>query len=141
MKPLIHVDRIIGKSKHCTRKVQISWILLHESSFSTVEWPFKDNWSELSCPAEEYLSRTARSKILQTNKSAKLEKTVGLATRNYMEKQFGNLSMDLVKKKRRKKEEEQFYVCCFSGWFISKIQIWGNCNIHVSCNKTYLYNL
>lgn len=47
------------------------------------------------------MSRTARSKILQTNKSAKLEKTVGLATRNYMEKQFGNLSMDLVEKKKR----------------------------------------
>lgn len=47
------------------------------------------------------MSRTARSKILQTNKSAKLEKTAGLAARNYMEKQFGNLSMDLVKKKKR----------------------------------------
>lgn len=47
------------------------------------------------------MSRTARSKILQTNKSAKLEKTAGLAARNYIEKQFGNLSMDLVKKKKR----------------------------------------
>lgn len=116
MKPLIHVDRIIGKSKHCTRKVKISWILLHESSFSTVEWPFKDNWSELSCPAEVYLSRTARSKILQTNKSAKLEKTVGLATRNYMEKQFGNLSMDLVKKKKKKRRRTILCVLLF--WLI-----------------------
>lgn len=49
------------------------------------------------------MSRTARSKILQTNKSAKLEKTAGLAARNYMEKQFGNLSMDLVKKKEKKR--------------------------------------
>lgn len=48
------------------------------------------------------MSRTARSKILQTNKSAKLEKTAGLAARNYMEKQFGNLSMDLVKKKKKR---------------------------------------
>lgn len=51
------------------------------------------------------MSRTARSKILQTNKSAKLEKTAGLAARNYMEKQFGNLhvSMDLVKKKKKRR--------------------------------------
>lgn len=42
------------------------------------------------------MSRTARSKILQTNKSAKLEKTAGLAARNYIEKQFGN-----SKKKKR----------------------------------------
>lgn len=49
------------------------------------------------------MSRTARSKILQTNKSAKLEKTAGLAARNYMEKQFGNLSMDLFKKKKKKR--------------------------------------
>lgn len=49
------------------------------------------------------MSRTARSKILQTNKSAKLEKTAGLAARNYIEKQFGNLSMDLFKKKKKKR--------------------------------------
>lgn len=49
------------------------------------------------------MSRTARSKILQTNKSAKLEKTAGLAARNYMEKQFDNLSMDLLKKKKKKR--------------------------------------
>lgn len=55
------------------------------------------------------MSRTARSKILQTNKSAKLEKTAGLAARNYMEKQFGNLSMDLVKKK--KEEKKNNFMC------------------------------
>lgn len=59
------------------------------------------------------MSRTARSKILQTNKSAKLEKTAGLAARNYMEKQFGNLSMDLVKKKRRKKKKNNFMCVAF----------------------------
>lgn len=57
------------------------------------------------------MSRTARSKILQTNKSAKLEKTVGLAARNYMEKQFGNLSMDLVKKKKKKKKRSPNFMC------------------------------
>lgn len=57
------------------------------------------------------MSRTARSKILQTNKSAKLEKTVGLATRNYMEKQFGNLSMDLVKKKKEEKKKKNNFMC------------------------------
>lgn len=59
------------------------------------------------------MSRTARSKILQTNKSAKLEKTAGLAARNYMEKQFGNLSMDLVKKKEEKKKKNNFMCVAF----------------------------
>lgn len=59
------------------------------------------------------MSRTARSKILQTNKSAKLEKTAGLAARNYMEKQFGNLSMDLVKKKKKKKRSPNFMCVAF----------------------------
>lgn len=57
------------------------------------------------------MSRTARSKILQTNKSAKLEKTAGLAARNYMEKQFGNLSMDLVKKKEEEKKKKNNFMC------------------------------
>lgn len=57
------------------------------------------------------MSRTARSKILQTNKSAKLEKTAGLAARNYMEKQFGNLSMDLVKKKKEEKKKKNNFMC------------------------------
>lgn len=58
------------------------------------------------------MSRTARSKILQTNKSAKLEKTAGLAARNYMEKQFGILSMDLVKKKRKRKRRRSPNFMC-----------------------------
>lgn len=62
------------------------------------------------------MSRTARSKILQTNKSAKLEKTAGLAARNYMEKQFGNLSMDLVKKKKKKRRRTILCVLLF--WLI-----------------------
>lgn len=57
------------------------------------------------------MSRTARSKILQTNKSAKLEKTAGLAARNYMEKQFGILSMDLVKKKKEEKKKKNNFMC------------------------------
>lgn len=57
------------------------------------------------------MSRTARSKILQTNKSAKLEKTADLAARNYMEKQFGILSMDLVKKKRKRKRRSPNFMC------------------------------
>lgn len=63
------------------------------------------------------MSRTARSKILQTNKSAKLEKTAGLAARNYMEKQFGNLSMDLVKKKKKKKRRRTI-LCVLLFWLI-----------------------
>lgn len=63
------------------------------------------------------MSRTARSKILQTNKSAKLEKTAGLAARNYMEKQFGNLSMDLVKKKEEKKKNNFMCVAFLADLF------------------------
>lgn len=59
------------------------------------------------------MSRTSRSKILQTNKSAKLEKTAGLAARNYMEKQFGNLPMDLVKRKRKRRRSPNFMCVAF----------------------------
>lgn len=134
MKPLIHVDRIIGKTNTVLEKFRFPESFCMRAHLVQLSdhlriinrnYPVQRRNTWVARPGAKYFRP-----INQQN-----------SRRLLVEKQFGNLSMDLVKKKRRKKEEEQFYVCCFSGWFISKIQIWGNCNIHVSCNKTYLYNL